>query len=79
MASILIPGSFLAGSLISLLIPISLLIALVVWQTRAILRVPSNPGESAAHGAGGGEVFGERRIAAGSAGAGEGAAEPPRA
>ncbi len=72
MASILIPGSFLAGSLISLLIPISLLIALVVWQTRAILRVPSNPGESAAHGAGATEVEG-------SAGAGEGAAEPPRA
>lgn len=72
MASILIPGSFLAGSLISLLIPVCLLIALVVWQTRAILRVPSNPGESAAHSAGTAEVEG-------GGGAGEGAAQPPRA
>jgi hypothetical protein len=74
MASILIPGSFLAGSLISLLIPVCLLIALIVWQTRAILRLPANPGESAAQGAGAAEVEGSA-----GAGAGEGAAPPPRA
>jgi hypothetical protein len=71
MASILIPGSFLAGSLISLLIPVCLLIALVVWQTRSIIHLPSNPGESAAQGAGAAEVEG-------SASGGEGAAQPPR-
>ncbi|HEY4830015.1 MAG TPA: hypothetical protein VIH85_24845 [Solirubrobacteraceae bacterium] len=58
MASILFVGSFLAGSLLSLLIPISLLIALVVWQTRAIMRVPRNPAETAAQGAGAAEVEG---------------------
>ncbi len=72
MASILIPGSFLAGSLISLLIPVCLLIALLVWQTRSIIRLPSNPGESAAHGAGATEVEG-------SGSAGEAPAQPPRA
>ena len=72
MASILIPGSFLAGSLISLLIPIGLLIALLVWQTGAIIRVPADPAESAVHGAGTAEVEG-------SAGTDESAPEPPPA
>jgi hypothetical protein len=72
MASILIPGSFLAGSLISLLIPICLLIALLVWVTRGIIHMPSDPAEAAAHGAGAAEVEG-------SAGTGEGAGQPPGA
>jgi hypothetical protein len=71
MASILIPGSFLAGSLISLLIPVCLLIALLVWQVRAAVRVPGDPAEPAAHGAGTAEVEG-------TAGAGDAAAQPPR-
>jgi hypothetical protein len=58
MASILILGSFLAGSLLSLLIPIGLLIALVVWHTRAIIRVPGDPSETAPHAAGAAEAEG---------------------
>jgi hypothetical protein len=38
---VLLPiGSFLAGSVISLLIPILLLIALVVWYLKFFRRVP---------------------------------------
>jgi hypothetical protein len=69
-ASTLILGSFLAGSLISLLIPIGLLIALLVWQVRAVVSVPADPAETAAHAAGAAEVEG-------SAGASEGTAKPP--
>jgi hypothetical protein len=40
----LIPfASFLVGSLLSLLIPVGVLIALTVWYTRALRRVPSSP------------------------------------
>ena len=52
MASILVFGSFLAGSLISLLIPVGLLIAIAVWHTRSFMRVPHDPGQTAAHAAG---------------------------
>jgi hypothetical protein len=46
MASIPI-ASFLAGSLITLLIPVGLLIALTVWYFRAATRVPYDPAEKA--------------------------------
>lgn len=58
MASILFLGSFLAGSLLSLLIPVCLLIALAVWGTRAIMRVPSDPSQTAPHAAGAAEAEG---------------------
>lgn len=35
-------SSFLAGSLLSIILPIALLIALVVWYTKAIGRVPGS-------------------------------------
>ncbi|MGH2866337.1 MAG: hypothetical protein ACRDNK_02050 [Solirubrobacteraceae bacterium] len=38
--------NFLAGSLLSLLMPVALLIALVVWYTIAVRRVPSDTPES---------------------------------
>jgi hypothetical protein len=49
MASIAFLGSFLAGSLLTILLPIGLLIALLVWQTRAIIRVPGDPAKAALH------------------------------
>jgi hypothetical protein len=52
MASILFVGSFLAGSLLSLLIPVSLLIAIAIWHIRAIMHVPPDPEQTAAHAAG---------------------------
>lgn len=52
MASILVLGSFLAASLLSLLLPIGLLIALLLWHTRAIIRLPDDPAKAAAHAAG---------------------------
>jgi hypothetical protein len=51
MASILVLGSFLAGSLLSLLLPIGLLIAVLVWHTRAIARLPNDPSQAAVHAA----------------------------
>jgi hypothetical protein len=45
-------GSFLAGALISLLIPVGLLIAIAIWHARAFMRVPADPGQSAPHAAG---------------------------
>ncbi len=51
MASILLTGSFLAGSLLTILLPIGLLIALLVWHTRAIIRLPSDPAQAAVHAA----------------------------
>ncbi len=44
MATILVFGSFLAGSLISLLIPVGLLIGIAVWHARAFTHVPYDPG-----------------------------------
>ena len=43
-------ASFLAGSLLSLLLPVGVLIALVVWYVRSVGRVPGEradqpPGE----------------------------------
>jgi hypothetical protein len=38
----LIPATYLAGSLLSLLLPVILLIALVVWYVWFIRRVPEN-------------------------------------
>jgi hypothetical protein len=40
-------ASFLAGSLLTLLIPVCLLIALVVWYFRTATRVPYDPAEHA--------------------------------
>jgi hypothetical protein len=40
-------ASFLAGSLLTLLIPVGVLIALVVWYYRAATRVPYDPAEQA--------------------------------
>jgi hypothetical protein len=45
-------GSFLAGAIISLLIPVGLLIAIALWHARAFMRVPADPAQSAAHAAG---------------------------
>lgn len=56
MASILVLGSFLAASLLTLLLPIALLIALVVWHTRAIARLPHDPSQAAVHAASPAEV-----------------------
>jgi hypothetical protein len=59
MASILLTGSFLAGSLLTILMPIGLLIVLALWHTRAVMRVPHDPGETAAvHSAGAAEAEG---------------------
>jgi hypothetical protein len=38
--------NFLAGSLLSLLLPVGLLIAIAIWLTRTITRLPGNPGKS---------------------------------
>jgi hypothetical protein len=51
MASILVLGSFLAGSLLTLLLPIALLIAILVWHTRAIAHMPDDPAQAAVHAA----------------------------
>jgi hypothetical protein len=40
--------NFLAGSLLSLLLPAGLLIALVIWLGRTIARLPNDPGTTAA-------------------------------
>ena len=40
-------SDFLAGSLLSLLLPVALLISLVVWYVRAVRRVPSSSGDVA--------------------------------
>ncbi len=55
MASTLVLGSFLAASLLTLLLPIGLLIALLLWHTRAIIRVPDDPSKAAVHAAGAAE------------------------
>jgi hypothetical protein len=36
-------ASFLAGSLLSLLLPVGLLIAIVIWHMSAVRRVPETP------------------------------------
>ncbi len=66
MASILVLGSFLAASLLTLLLPIGLLIALLLWHTRAIIRLPDDPAKAAVHAAGAAER--EGRADAGDAG-----------
>jgi hypothetical protein len=48
MAPIPFADGFLAGSLISLLLPAGLLIAIAIWFTRTIKRLPSNAGTSPA-------------------------------
>jgi hypothetical protein len=48
-------GSFLAGALISLLIPVGLLIAIALWHARAFMRVPYDPGQTVPHAAGAAE------------------------
>ena len=58
MASILVLGSFLAASLLSLLLPIGLLIAVLLWHTRAIIRLPHDPAQAAVHAAGPAEAEG---------------------
>lgn len=58
MASILVLGSFLAASLLSLLLPVGLLIAVVLWHTRAIVRLPHDPAQAAVHAATPAEVEG---------------------
>ena len=39
--------NFLAGSLLSLLLPAGLLVALVIWLGRTIARLPGDPGTTA--------------------------------
>jgi hypothetical protein len=58
MASILVLGSFLAASLLTILLPIALLIAILVWHTRAIVRMPHDPSQAAVHAAGAAEAEG---------------------
>ncbi|HET6864748.1 MAG TPA: hypothetical protein VFH80_02455 [Solirubrobacteraceae bacterium] len=58
MASILVLGSFLAGSLLTILLPIALLIAVLVWHTRAIAHMPDDPSQAAVHAASPAEVEG---------------------
>jgi hypothetical protein len=58
MASILVLGSFLAASLLSLLLPIGLLIAVLVWHARSIVRLPHDPSQAAVHAAGAAEAEG---------------------
>jgi hypothetical protein len=58
MASILVLGSFLAASLLSLLLPLGLLIAILVWHTRSIIRLPDDPAQAAVHAAGVAEAEG---------------------
>jgi hypothetical protein len=41
-------AAFLAGALLSLLLPISLLVAIVVWYTKFVRRVPEPEAPSAA-------------------------------
>jgi hypothetical protein len=55
MASILVLGSFLAASLLSILLPLGLLIALLLWHVRAIFRLPEDPSQAAVHAAGAAE------------------------
>ncbi len=38
---LILASSFLAGSLLSLLLPICLLIAIVIWYVSAVKRVPT--------------------------------------
>ena len=59
MASILVLGSFLAASLLSLLLPIGLLIAILLWHTRAVIRLPHDPSQAAVHAAGPAEIEGD--------------------
>jgi hypothetical protein len=40
--------NFLAGSLLSLLLPVGLLIAIAIWFIRTIVRLPGDPGTTAA-------------------------------
>ncbi len=42
-------ASFLAGSLITLLIPVGLLIGLAVWYSIAVKRIPHDPSHHAPH------------------------------
>ena len=58
MASILFLGSFLAGSLLTILIPICLLLGIAIWHGRAIMRLPADPSETARHAAGAAELHG---------------------
>jgi hypothetical protein len=44
----LFADNFLAGSLISLLLPAGLLVVIVIWFARTIKRLPGNPGHSTA-------------------------------
>ncbi len=55
MASILIAGSFLVGSLLSILLPLALLVGLLLWHGRAIVRIPRDAGQPAVHAAGAAE------------------------
>jgi hypothetical protein len=45
MPPILIASHFLAGSLLSLLMPVGVLIALIVWYLLAVKRIPSGGSE----------------------------------
>jgi hypothetical protein len=68
MALILFYGSFLAGAIISLLIPVGLLIAVVIWHTRTFMRVPYDPAQTVPHAAGAAEREGGSATAQDAAG-----------
>jgi hypothetical protein len=48
-------ASFLAGSLLTLLIPIGIVIAMISWYMLSVLRVPEDTSEHAPHAGPGGE------------------------
>lgn len=58
MASILFTGSFLAASLLTLIMPVTLLIGIAIWHTRAFTHIPQDPSDTAAHAAGPAEAEG---------------------
>lgn len=39
--------NFLAGSLLSLLLPVGLLIVIAIWLGRTVMRMPNDPGTTA--------------------------------
>lgn len=67
MASIPLASSFLAGSLLSILVPICVLIAIAVWHIHAIRSIPDNPTDTAPHAAGAAEVEGRPEAEGGAA------------
>jgi hypothetical protein len=56
MTSIPVASSFLAGSLLSLLLPVLIFLAILVWYVKVIKRVPDTVDGSEAEAAGGAQA-----------------------